>query len=395
MPLLRPFLSQFIAVVLTCLLATPGFARADEEAEYQAKLKEIQKQVDAIQKSIANQQAKRGKEVSALKKSELKIAAVAREIRAIGRESQRARDELSKLDLRSSELSDKLETHRQSLDLLLKTAYQTGRTPRVQLLLSQRDPALLSRMLTYYNYFNLARQREIQRALVLLDELSEVRATQERETQKLQQAHDALRQQQQSMEQARQERKVSLAQIEKALSSKSGKLSQLQQDQRDLEALLDQLNKVFADIPAHPLEQKPFKKLKGKLPWPTKGTLKARYNAPKGTANLRWKGMFIGAKRGGNVQSIYYGQVAFADWMNGFGLVLIVDHGDGYMSIYANNEELHKTQGEWVVPGEVVATVGDSGGQSRSGLYFEIRRNGRPINPHKWVKKSIKSVSIQ
>ena len=393
--MLRLFLTYLHIALITCLLALPTVAPADEEAAYKTQIKKLQKEVDAIQKSIASQQSKRGAEVSKLRESELQIAGIAKQMRTIGTQSQAARREIDKLDTRAGEIQDKLQTHRESLDLLIKTAYQTGRTPRLQLLLNQREPALLSRMFTYYNHFNLARQREIQRAKQLLDELAEVRATQERETQKLQAAHDALQEQHVAMQEARKNRKVTLAQIEKALSSESSKLTRLQRDQRDLEALLEKLNEVFADIPDHPLEKKPFKNLKGKLPWPAQGKLKAKYNSLKGTANLRWKGMFIGAKRGNNVRVIYYGQVAFADWMNGFGLVLIVDHGDGYMSIYANNEELHKSQGEWVTPGDVIATVGDSGGQTSSGVYFELRRNGRPINPHKWVKKSIKSVSIQ
>ena len=370
-------------------------ATADSESEYQAKLKKIQKQVDGIQKSIAKQQAKRGKEVSALKSSELEIAAIAKQMRTIGSKSKQAQSELDKLNTRENGLTQNISKHRDSIDLLIKTAYQTGRTPRIQLLLNQQDPALISRMFTYYNHFNLARQKEIEHALELLGELATVREAQLVATQKLQDAHASLKTQHTSMQEARKNRRKTLAKLEKSLSSDSGRLAELQQNQRDLEKLLDQLNKVFAEIPAHPLEKKPFKKLKGKLPWPTIGKLKAKYNSLKGTASLRWKGMFIGAKRGNNIRAIYYGQIAFADWMNGYGLMLIIDHGGGYMSIYANNEELHKTQGEWVTPGELIATVGDSGGQSSSGVYFEIRRKGRPINPHSWVKKSIKSVLIQ
>ena len=391
----RRSLFQIATTLLFTFATVVVPAQADEEAEYQAKLKKVQSQVNAIQKSIAKQQAKRGKEVSELKKSELAIAAIATKMRKVSHQSREAQKELDALNVRAGELGKLLQTHKSSLDLLIKTAYQKGRTPRMQLLLNQQDPALISRMFNYYQHFNLARKREIERALQLLSELAEVRQTQIKAKEKLNKAHAALKAEHVSMQAARKERKTVLAKLETRLSSDTSKLSQLQENQRDLEQLLDQLNKIFTDIPAHPLEQKPFKKLKGKLPWPVRGKLKAKYNSLKGTANLRWKGMFIGAKHGNNVRAIYYGQVAFANWMNGFGLVLIIDHGDGYMSIYANNEALHRTQGEWVVPGDVIATVGDSGGQSKSGVYFEIRRNGRPINPHRWVKKSIKSVSIQ
>jgi septal ring factor EnvC (AmiA/AmiB activator) len=368
---------------------------ADSKSDYQAKLKQIQQRVDAIQKSISAQQTRRGKEIGELKNSEKEIASIVKHMRNTSKQSQQAQRELEILTSRSNDLSLALENHRQSLYLQLKTAYQTGRTPRIQLLLSQRDPALISRMFNYYNYFNQARQKEIDQALTLLSELAEVRQKQSQVTTRLHRSHKVLQAQHATMQQAREKRRATIVKLETALSAEGSKLSHLLQDQRDLEQLLDQLNQLFADIPPPPLERKPFHSMKKKLPWPTPGTLKARYNSLKGIANLRWKGMFISAEMGNNVHAIHHGQVAFADWMNGFGLILIIDHGEGYMSIYANNQELRKSQGEWVAAGEVIATVGNSGGQSKSGVYFEIRQNGRPINPHSWVKKSIKSVSIQ
>ncbi len=386
----RPF-TLFLA-----LIAVPvAPSNAAGQAEYESRLAQIQKQVSAIQKSIEIRQTQRGVEIGALKKSEVEIASIAQQMRATGELSRRAQGELDVLGSRASSLTQEADKHRQSLNRQLKTAYQTGRTPRIQLLLSQRDPALISRMYNYYNYFNRARQKEITRALALLNELAEVRQNQLQVTRRLRKSHDALKAQHTAMQGARANRHTMIAKLEASLSSDDSKLSSLLQNQRDMEQLLEQLNRLFAEIPPSPLERVPFRSMKKKLPWPTPGTLKARYNSLKGTANLRWKGMFIGAKMGNNVRAIYHGQVVFADWMNGFGLILIVDHGEGYMSIYANSRELRKSQGEWVTPGEIIATVGDSGGLSKSGVYFEIRRNGEPINPQNWVKKSIKSVSIQ
>lgn len=386
---------QFFILFFALLVASTAPAFAASQADYQTKLKQVQQRVDEIQKSIAVKQAQRGVQIGALKKSEIEIAQIAGQMRKAGDQSLLAKRELDTLTNRAIELTQTLDKHRQSLNLQLITAYQTGRTPRIQLLLSQRDPALISRMFTYYDYFNRARQREITRALKLLEELAAVRQQQLHVTRQLRDSHKALENQHARMQQVRKHRRVTIAKLETSLSSDGSKLSGFLHDQRDLEQLLEQLNQLFMDIPPPPLERVPFRSMKRKLPWPTPGTLIARYNTLKGIANLRWKGMLIGAKRGNNVRTIYHGQVAFADWMNGFGLVLIIDHGEGYMSIYANNQELRKSQGEWVTPGEIIATVGDSGGQSKSGVYFEIRRNGRPINPHSWVKKSIKSVSNQ
>ena len=150
-------------------------------------------------------------------------------------------------------------------------------------------------------------------------------------------------------------------------------LQGLNDDRQQLEQLLRSLSELLTDIAA-PLEQRPFPKLQGKLPWPAKGKVAVRFNTPRGLGALKWRGILIAAPMGNNVRAVHYGQVVFARWLPGFGLLLIVDHNDGYMSLYGYNEALHKEAGDWVVPGEIIATVGDSGGQSKSGLYFEIRK---------------------
>ncbi|MEM7294989.1 MAG: peptidoglycan DD-metalloendopeptidase family protein, partial [Pseudomonadota bacterium] len=309
--------------------------------------------------------------------------------------SETAQRELVALDEQALEVAERMEQHRSTLYQQINVAYKSSRTPRVQMLLNQQDPAQLSRMLTYYDRFNKARQRHIKIAIELLDELDTVRRDQRTTAERLEQSLTKLESEQQALINRRKQRKATLVGIEKKLGNDQQRLAKLQVDQRELEELMQQLSEILAEIPPPPLERKPFKSMRGKLPWPAVGTLRAKYNSLKGTANLRWKGMFIGAKLGNNVRAIYHGRVAFANWMNGFGLILIIDHGDGYMSIYANCQELHKTQGEWVVPGDLIATVGDSGGQKTSGVYFEMRSQGEPINPHRWVKKSIKFVAVQ
>ena len=381
---------------LTALMALPGHASdADNGAAYQARLDALNKQVAKIQRSMQKRQTERGETSKALKASELEVARVAKALGRISRQSRDGKARLTALAGREQDLQAQLDTHQTQLVRQLRAAYQTSRTPRVKVMLSQEDPALVSRILAYYNAFNAARQRSIATATGLLDELSVVRSEQETVNARLQASLQELERSHADMQRVRAERKTALLAIEKSLENDAKRLKKLHLDQRELENLLEQLNAALAEIPPPPLERKPFKSMRGKLPWPTRGTLKARYNTRKGAADLRWKGMFIGAKTGTRVRAIYHGQVAFADWMNGFGLILIVDHGDGYMSIYANAESLHKSQGEWVRPGDVIATAGDSGGQKSSGVYFEMRRDGQPINPHRWVKKSIKSVSIQ
>jgi septal ring factor EnvC (AmiA/AmiB activator) len=140
---------------------------------------------------------------------------------------------------------------------------------------------------------------------------------------------------------------------------------------------------MLVDIPAEADGQQPFHSRKGKLRWPARGRLAQRFGAPR-SGGLRWRGVMIEAQEGGEVRAVSQGRIAFSDWMRGFGLLLIIDHGDGYMSLYGHNQTLYKEVGEWVDTGEVVALLGASGGRTESGLYFEMRHKGRPINPVHW-----------
>ena len=149
------------------------------------------------------------------------------------------------------------------------------------------------------------------------------------------------------------------------------------------------LGELLADIPSSPSESRPFSSLKGKLPWPVKGSFLGRFGQSKNTGDLKWNGVLIKAKLGTPVRVISHGRVAFSDWLQGFGFITIIDHGDGYMSLYGHSESLFKQTGDWVQAGEVIATVGDSGGQPISGVYFEIRSRGKPVNPSKWCSSKV------
>jgi len=149
------------------------------------------------------------------------------------------------------------------------------------------------------------------------------------------------------------------------------------------------LGQLLADIPANPNEKQDFDKLKGHLPWPVKGRILARYGTSKDQGHLKWRGVLIATKYGTPVKAISHGRVAFSDWLQGFGFITIIDHGDGYMSLYGHNETLLKQAGDWVNAGDVIATSGDSGGQPRPALYFEIRSHGKPVNPSNWCTSKV------
>ena len=168
----------------------------------------------------------------------------------------------------------------------------------------------------------------------------------------------------------------------------------MQSNRSRVEDLLMSLGELLADIPAEAENQKPFGKLRGKLPWPVKGKFRANFGTSRKQGDLKWNGVIINADYDTRVRAVTHGRVAFADWLQGYGFITIIDHNDGYMSLYGYTQELYKQVGDWVEASEVIATVGDSGGQLESGLYFEIRKQGKPVNPEKWCSRSIQHLAL-
>ena len=185
----------------------------------------------------------------------------------------------------------------------------------------------------------------------------------------------------------KEQKQLALDNIRKSIATEGQQLSQLRKDEDALKKILKSLTDLLSDIPGSVASVKYFAQNKGKLPWPSSGRIATRFGTARGESGKRWSGVIIGAQRGSDVIAVARGRVAFSDWLRGYGLLLIMDHGDGYMSLYGHNESVYKDTGEWVEPGEVIASVGDSGGQNRPGLYFEIRHDGKPVNPVKWCDR--------
>ncbi len=169
------------------------------------------------------------------------------------------------------------------------------------------------------------------------------------------------------------------------MDTQGEEVARLAAQEKDLTRLIDELSTILSDYPIS--SEQPFSEHKGKLTWPVAGTLLHDYGQPRVGGNIKWNGVVLAAPRGREVRAIYHGRIAFADWLAGMGLLIIVDHGEGYMTLYGYNETLQKNAGDWVAPGDVIATVGDSGGQSEAGLYFELRRGTRPVDLRQWVTR--------
>jgi septal ring factor EnvC (AmiA/AmiB activator) len=260
-----------------------------------------------------------------------------------------------------------------------------GRQEQLKLLLNQQDPARLGRMMAYYGYFGRMRAERIAR---ISDELAHLQLLDEKiaaEAERLRALESENEQQVRSLASARERRAQTLAQVQKQLKSRNDELAKLQRDARALEKLVEELRRAIEEFPA--LANQPFQRAQGKLPWPVQGAVLAKFGQPRAGGPLKWQGMVIGANRGTQVRSPYYGRVVYADWLPGLGLLLVLDHGGGYMSLYGNNEQLYRRVGDKVEPGDVLSAVGDAAGVGKPGLYFEIRRGRTAVDPATWLTK--------
>ncbi len=264
----------------------------------------------------------------------------------------------------------------------LRSAYENHQENFLQVLLNQQDPSKISLMMMYYRYFNEARLQLIANVNMTLEKLKITETNIQSHMQTLQ----LYRQQQQTattqLRQQEQQRKVILDQLNHTIQTNQQRLQILLNDRSRLEHVISGLSSSeFINLAG-----KPFSRLQGKLPWPTKGHISTTFGSHTGQQSLAYQGVFIAAPIGQNIQAIATGKVVFANWLNGLGLLLIIDHGNGYMSLYAHCYSILKAVGSMIQPGEVVATVGNSGGQMNSGVMFEIRHNTQPQNPQHWCK---------
>ncbi|MEJ2114965.1 MAG: peptidoglycan DD-metalloendopeptidase family protein, partial [Gammaproteobacteria bacterium] len=292
------------------------------------------------------------------------------------------------LQLEEKQLQRQLSKHHDILYAQIRSEYQYGGQQKLKLLLNQQEPEKLGRNLVYYDYLNRARLSEIDKARKVLHSVNAVQVEIRQAEDVAKQAKLKLLSEKQLLEEAQKHRKSSISSLSSNVSSEKEKLASLESNAKQLKDLIEKLRTALEDIPVID-KGRGFSKSQGKLYWPVVGKPSNKFGQTRNSARnkMNWQGVFIPSKEGNNVRSIYHGRVAFAEWMRGLGLLIIVDHGDGYMSLYGHNQSLFKQVGEWVDAGEKLATVGNSGGNNKPGLYFEIRKQGSPINPAKWCAK--------
>jgi septal ring factor EnvC (AmiA/AmiB activator) len=373
-----------LSVFLCLLLVYPSLVEADEkQALTEKQLKALTSNIASLKKTMQKQEGDSRQLSASLRKSEVAIGRLAKQIKALD-------SQLKGLDSRAETLEDKRDQLRKELSSRAKIIekqigqqYQMGQQARLQLLLTQRDPETLDRTIRYYDFVNDALKKDM---LAFKEKLADLSGTEEQlsETEKsIVSKRNELQAEVKALKASRTQRKATLAKLNKALSNDSKKLKQLKLDQARLQAVLKEIEKSlnFATLVT---EGKSFNELKGKLPWPLKGRVSQNFGTVQN--NIRYDGIWIKAAESTQVKAVHHGRVVFSDWLRGYGLVLIVDHGSGYMSLYGYNQSLLMDTGDWVSAGDTIATVGNSGGQNDDGLYFAVRYKGKASNPKRWLK---------
>lgn len=359
--------------------------RKQQEHVAAQKLDAVRAQIHALTEQQRAASGERSEAARALREKELALAAVARDVHAIDERVAAQQASLDALSQQRAQLETALKSQREALASLLRSAYALGRDEELKLLLQQDDVAALARVLTYHRYFQRAQLGRIDALRSDLQRLAAVEDSIHAATAALAASRDRRKSEGARLEEERAQREQLLATLDASLKEQGARIAALGKDEAALGALLENLRDVFADIPRQLAGDTPFASNRGRLAWPLHGKTLTAFGAAD-ESGRHSSGLLLAAKNGTPVHAIAHGRVVFADWLRGYGLMIIVDHGDGYLSLYGCNETLLKDVGDWVDAGQTIATSGASGGQKNAGLYFELRVKGRPVDPHGWLK---------
>lgn len=376
-----------ICAVLWLLFQAPaataqddGLARVKER-----ELEQVRKRISELKDRMDERGAERDRITGELQAAEVTLSEQRIQLAELERQKSFSEKKIAELENRIEARGDELEEESSQLAVQVRAAYTNGRQERIKLLLNQHDPATLGRLMAYYRYLSEHRGENIDAVNQHLNELAELHGEEAKEQDRLAALASARYAELTRLDELQGERRELLTALKTRIEEEGSEIERLAAEEKDLTRLIAELTSILSDYPI--TSDVPFTELKGGLTWPIVGTLLHDFGQPRAGGGLKWNGVVLVAPRGREVRAVYHGRVVFADWLAGLGLLVIVDHGEGYMTLYGYNETTLKSAGDWVAPGDVIATVGDSGGQARSSLYFELRQGAKPVNPHGWITR--------
>ena len=377
-------------IFVLVMLAGGAFALAQDSQGELANVKErelqdVRDRISDLKRSMDRGAADRDRLTAelqdieiAISEQRIRIKEMEREQRYVERRKQQLGNDLVEREAHLDEQSTELAAQ-------VRAAYMSGNQEKIKMLLTQRDPATLGRVMAYYRYLNDYRAENILAVMEQIRRLDELRKQIAVEETRLAELVRGRYAELGRLNTSQASRQALLASLRKKIADEGQEVERLAAQEQDLTRLISELTSILSDYPIS--SEQPFTSHKGRLTWPIAGTLLHDFGQPRVRGKLKWNGVVMAAPRGQEVRAVYHGRIAFADWLAGMGLLVIVDHGEGYMTLYGYNETVLKNAGDWVAPGDVIATVGDSGGQQQTGLYFELRRGTRPVDPRQWVTR--------
>jgi len=368
-------------LLLIFLLALGAMASADQEQEQE--LDNLKRSISSLEKKLEDRDKERNSLQSELKKVELEASKINSNVRRLRGKINKLENELKDLSRQERDLQLGISGQSAAIVEQIAAAYKLGNQEPIKLLLNQEDPQKIARVFKYYDYFLQARTEKIQRYKKDVDELAAIIADIESQKLRLTQSRKELETDKTKLARQAKKRKDTLNNLQSSLRTDKKKLSKLKKERGKLEELLAAVKRAAADL-VLPSNYESFNSRRGQLNWPLKGQVAHSFGSRR-SGELRWEGWLIGAKAGDEVKAVHQGRVVFSNYLRGFGLLVILDHSDGYMTLYAHNQELLKDTGDWVQSNEILSRAGDTGGLDKPALYFEIRKDGNPADPKSWL----------
>ena len=373
-----------LSILALNLIVPLDYVSAADDQQ-QARLEKLDRSISKLEKKLRSRDKQKDSLQNELKKVEVEASQLKGNLRKLGKEIRTVVAELSILRHQETDLQARIVQQADVIAEQIAAAHKLGDQEPIKLLLNQENPQQLARMFKYYDYFLQARSEKITSYMNDVESLTEVIARISSQQLALKRSQSDLKKGQEKLRGRVAKRSVTLKQLDASLVSDKKKLGSLQRERSELEEILSAVEEAVADMTL-PSNYKPFLSRKGKLSWPLKGRVAHSYGSQR-SGELRWEGWLISASAGTAVNAVHNGRIVFSNYLRGFGLLAIVDHGDGYMTLYAHNQELLKDTGDWVQSNELVARAGNTGGLNKPALYFEIRSQGKPADPKVWLEK--------
>lgn len=377
--------------ILTFFYPLPAFS------DNQENLTVLRERIQSLQKELASKETLKQVTSEALQETEHAIHSINQKLTKLLEKDRKANEDFKQLQAQYQQIKNEIELERNQLEKLLYHQYLKGQQDYFRLVINQKDPHQIARDLHYYKKFSLAAAESIKDLQNHQNQIQDLAHASHQKKQEIITIQSEYSTQRQKLEQAKNKHHAMLAQISGQITQQQQEINKLQSDEKRITNLVNEINKLLVQeksrntsinskLPDASTTGIPFSSLRGKLNLPVRGKLLNSFGGQRSGKHVMWKGLFIQSPNGSDVKAISEGRVVFADWLRGFGNLMILDHGNNYMSLYGNNETLLKKVGDIIRGGDTIATVGNSGGNPDTGLYFELRHKGKPFDPLSWIK---------